>query len=78
MRKMPMLNGGCFLKIYIAGNTGLPERERDVMKLVLHRLQSFFFVLPGQIQEKPWKVCLEMMNENIHCWSTGRRQSGRL
>ena len=66
------------MKIYIAGNTALSERERDVMRLVLHRLQSFFFVLPGQIQEKPWKVCLEMMNENLHSRSTGRRQSGGL
>jgi len=66
------------MKIYIAGNTALPERERDVMGLVLHRLQSFFFVLPGQIQEKPWKVCLEMMNENLHSGRSGRRQSGGL
>lgn len=66
------------MKMYIAGNTAPPERERDVMRLVLHRLQSFFFVLPGQIQEKPWKVCLEMMNENLRSGSAGRRQSGRL
>lgn len=53
------------MKIYLAGNTILPKRERALADLYQARLASYFFVCPGRIEDKAFQVILEKMNADI-------------
>ena len=45
--------------IYLAGNTAVVERERKVLSLKQDRLDSYFFITPGQIQYEAWEDTLK-------------------
>lgn len=54
-------------RIYLAGTTILPERERRVLELKQDRLVSFHFIQPGRIDCRVWKETIEgeIMNNLI-------------
>ena len=66
------------MKIYLAGNTALEERERDLVKFFRARLLSYYFALPGQIQDKISMNWLKGKYDNLVSRSPGRRITGGL
>lgn len=59
------------MKIYLAGNTAVVEREQKLAELYEQRLCSYFHIVPGQIEHKSFQWIIE--NANIHGRSPRRR-----
>lgn len=51
------------MKIYLAGNTIVPERERRMIALMLQRLHSYFYIRSDGLEEKSFKEFLKCQNQ---------------
>jgi len=49
------------LKIYFAGNVGMPERERKNKALYAQRLFSYFYILPGESEHNVFAWFISFM-----------------
>ena len=52
------------MKIYLAGNVGVIERERRNEKLYNNRLFSYFYILPGEIEHEVFEWLKSYLRES--------------
>jgi len=51
------------MKIYLAGTTALIERERENIKMYRHRLFSYIYIIPNQIDNNVFKFVIQKINK---------------
>jgi len=52
------------VKLYLAGNTAVVQRERVVCKLCNYRLLSYWHILPGAIQFQGFEWLKKELRKN--------------